>query len=115
MRDENHLNELLDHLQTVRLMLRAKKLFAGADTVDEAATQLRILFDETGDLRIRIRELETENDALRDDIYYWQDRFEDERAETDTWREMADELQLRLSEARAIESGLRADLKGMSR
>lgn len=107
MRDENHLNELLERLNTVRVILRAKCRHEGAGVVDEAMTQLRVLFDEAGDLRIRICELETEIDALRDDVYYEQDRRDEER-------ERADELQLRLDEARAIEAGLRADLAGMS-
>lgn len=100
MRDEDHLNMLLDGLKLPISILRAKKFFGCVETIEECATQLRVLFDDVEDLAAQVAELsealrrvEQDRDDLREELYYAQDR---------------------LDEARQIEAGLRADLKGMS-
>lgn len=77
MRDEKHLNDLLDRLHTTHGLLKMKRFFANAENVDEAATQLRILFDDVEDLATRVAELTAENDRLREDLYYTQDRLDE--------------------------------------
>lgn len=121
MRDENHLNELLAGLQGAIKRLRSDHSPEYAADVDEAATQLRVLFDDVEDLAAqlaetteRLRRVEEDRDYMREEFYIMQDRFEDERAEADRLRDEANEAQLRLDEALERESDLRKDLADMS-
>ena len=80
MRDEDHLNELLTRLKAVVRTLRFDRMPMAMSAVEEAATQLRVLFDDCEDLAARLAEAEERERTLLNEL-------DDVRHETDELRD----------------------------